>query len=107
MKIVDKNIETLQEIADIVFNKGFIFGEGFKFTRTFVDDELNYTPLYVTIYDIHRDYCCIKLEFEGRERYFEIIYSSDDEGTEERYKDMCNQLISNLIEFVVMENNGE
>lgn len=104
MKIIDKDIKTLQELADIVFNGGFFYGEEYIFTRMFVDDELNWEPLYITIYDIHRDNCSIKLEFEDRERFFEITYSSDDEGTEERYKDMCNQLISNIIDFVVVNN---
>lgn len=104
MKIIDKDIKTLQELADIVFNGGFFYGEEYIFTRMFVNDELNWEPLYITIYEIHRDYCCIKLEFEDRERFFEITYSSDDEGTEERYKDMCNQLISNIIDFVVVNN---
>lgn len=104
MKIIDKEISTLQELADIVFNGGFFYGEEYIFTKMFVNNELNYAPLYITIYDIHRDNCSIKLEFEDRERFFEITYSSDDEGTEERYKDMCTQLISNIIDFVVMEN---
>ena len=105
MKIIDKDIKTLQEIADIVFNGGLFYSEEYIFTRIFVDDKLDWAPLYITIYDIHRDSCSIKLGFENKERFFDIIYDSDnDEGTEERYKDMCTQLISNIIDFVVMEN---
>lgn len=105
MKIIDKDIKTLQELADIVFNGGFFYDEEYIFTKAFVNDELNYAPLYITIYDIHRDNCSIKLEFEDRERFFEITYSSDDEGTEERYKDMCTQLISNIIDFMVIKKS--
>lgn len=104
MKIIDKDIKTLQELADIVFNGGFFYGEEYIFTKMFVNDKLDWEPLYITIYDIHRDNCSIKLEFEDRERFFEITYSSDDEGTEERYKDMCNQLITHIIDFIVIIN---
>ena len=87
MKLINKNIETLQELADIVFNGGFFYGEEYIFTKMFVNDQLNWEPLYITIYDIHRDSCSIKLEFENKERFFDIVYDSDnDEGTEERYK---------------------
>lgn len=101
---ISKNIKTLQEIADIVFNGGFVSAGKYVFERVFINNQLNYAPLYITIYDIHRDCCSCKLEFENRERFFEITYSTDDEGTEERYKDMCNQLISNIIDFVVIKN---
>lgn len=105
MKQITKRIKTLQELADIVFNGGFFYDEEYIFTKVFVNNKLNYEPLYITIYDIHRDSCSIKLKFENRERFFDIIYDSDnDEGTEERYKESCNQLISNIIDFVVMEN---
>lgn len=105
MKIIDKDIKTLQELADIVFNGGFFYGEEYIFTRMFVNSKLDWEPLYITIYDIHRDNCSIKLEFEDKERFFDIIYDpNDDEGTEERYKDMCNQLITHIIDFVVMQN---
>lgn len=104
MKIIDKNIETLQELVDIVFNGGFFYGEEYIFTRMFVNNKLNYEPLYITIYNVHRDYCSVRISFENKERFFEIMYSSDDEGTEERYKDMCNQLISNIIDFVIHSN---
>ena len=100
---ISKNIETLQEIADIVFGN-FVSAGKYIFERVFINDKLNYEPLYITIYDIHRDCCSCKLAFENKERFFEITYSTDDEGTEERYKDMCNQLISNIIDFMVMEN---
>ena len=107
MKIIDKDIKTLQELADIVFNGGFFYDEEYIFTKMFVNNELNWTPLYITIYDIHRDCCSCKLGFENKERFFDIVYEHDnDEGTEERYKDMCNQLISNIIDFVVMEKNS-
>lgn len=102
---ISKNIETLQELADIVFNGGFVSAGKYIFERVFVNNKLNYEPLYITIYDIHRDNCSCKLEFENRERFFDIVYDpNNDEGTEERYKDMCTQLISNIIDFVVMEN---
>ena len=105
MKQIIKRIKTLQELTDIVFNGGFFYSEEYIFTKVFINNESNYEPLYITIYDIHRDSCSIKLGFENKERFFEITYSTDDEGTEERYKDMCNQLISNIIDFVVMEKN--
>ena len=101
---ITKDIETLQEITDIVFNGGFVSAGKYIFERVFINNKLNYEPLYITIYDIHRDSCSIKLEFENKERFFEITYSIDDEGTEERHKDMCTQLISNIIDFMVMEN---
>ena len=105
MKIIDKDIKTLQELADIVFNGGFFYDEEYIFTKVFINNESSYEPLYITIYDIHRDCCSCKLEFENKERFFDIVYDSDnDEGTEERYKEMCTQLISNIIDFVVMEN---
>lgn len=104
-KYVTKRITTLQQLADIVFNGGFVSAGKYIFERVFVNNKSNYEPLYITIYDIHRDCCYVKLGFEDRERFFEITYSSDDEGTEERWKDMCTQLISNIIDFVVMGNN--
>ena len=106
MKQITKRVKTLQELADIVFNGGFFYSEEYIFTKVFVNNESNYEPLYITIYDIHRDSCSIKLEFENKERFFEIVYDPDnDEGTEERYKDMCTQLISNIIDFVVIKKN--
>ena len=103
MKIIDKDIETLQEIADIVFNGGFVSAGKYIFERVFINNKLKYEPLYITIYDIHRDSCSVKLEFENKERFFDITYDPDnDEVTEERYKDICTQLISNIIDFIVM-----
>ena len=102
---ISKNIETLQEIADIVFGNFVSAGE-YIFERVFVNNELNYEPLYITIYNVHRDYHSVKISFENKERFFDIVYDpNNDEGTEERYKDMCTQLISNIIDMVVMEKN--
>ena len=106
MKIIDKDVKTLQELADIVFNGGFFYDEEYIFTKMFVNDKLDWEPLYITIYNVYRDYCSVRISFENRERFFDIIYDSDnDEGTEERYKEMCTQLISNIIDFMVMEKN--
>ena len=105
MKIINRDIKTLQELADIVFNGGFFYDEEYIFTRMFINNQLNYAPLYITIYDIHRDSCSCKLGFENKERFFDIVYDpNNDEGTEERYKDMCTQLISNIIDFLVIKN---
>lgn len=107
MKLINKDVKTLQELADIVFNGGFFYGEEYIFTKMFVNDKSNWAPLYITIYDIHRDSCSIKLGFENKERFFDIVYDpNNDEGTEERYKDMCTQLISNIIDFIVIKNNS-
>lgn len=103
---ISKDIITLQEIADIVFGN-FVSTGKYIFERAFVNNKLNYEPLYVTIYNVHRDYHSVKLAFEDKERFFDIVYDpNNDEGTEERYKDMCTQLISNIIDFVVMGINS-
>ena len=106
MKQITKRVKTLQERADIVFNGGFFYDEEYIFTKMFVNDKLDWEPLYITIYNVHRDYCSVRISFENKERFFDIIYDpNNDEGTEERYKDMCTQLISNIIDFMVMEKN--
>ena len=104
MKIIDNEIECLEDIPRIMFDDGYnINPDIFVFKKCFTDNKLDYIDFIVEVKDIMRDYMIIKLTLSGNTKEYFINTNHGNEGSQAWWNNIVNNVCGIVIDFTILK----
>ena len=104
MKIIDKEIECLEDIPRIMFDDGYnITSDIFVFKKCFVDNKLEYVDFVIEIKEVAKDYMIIKLTLSNNTKEYFINTNHGNEGSQAWWNNIVNNVCGIIIDFTILK----
>ena len=108
MKIIDKEIECLEDIPRIMFDDGYkINPDIFVFKKCFTDNKLEYVDFVIEIKEVMNDCVIIKLTLSDNTKEYFINTNHGNEGSQAWWNNIINNVCGVIIDFTILNINNE
>lgn len=104
MKIINKEIECLEDIPHIIFDNGScIKPDIFIFKKCFINNNLDYIDFVVEVSEVMRDNMIIKLTLSDDSKEYFINTNYGNEGSQAWWNNIVNNVCGIIIEFAILK----
>ena len=104
MRIIDREIECLEDIPHIIFDDGnYIKPDIFIFKKCFINNNLDYTDFTIEVCEVMRDCMIIKLMLSGNTKEYFINTNYGDEGSQAWWNNIVNNVCGIIIDFAILK----
>lgn len=104
MKIINKEIECLEDIPHIIFDNGsYIKPDIFIFKKCFVNNNLDYTDFTIEVCEVMGDNMIIKLTLSGNTKEYFINTNHGEEGSQAWWNNIVNNVCGIIIDFAILK----